>query len=80
MPSHGGRATPGPTVQSPVWGPPAATVHSRTAFFETLGDRRNSARSYATAAAALAARLVEDLDFALRGCPSGPSRAREWPP
>lgn len=35
-----------------VWGPPAATVHSRTAkVFETLGDRRNSARSYATAAA-----------------------------
>ncbi|MGW2866454.1 hypothetical protein [Streptomyces sp. NPDC001205] len=35
-----------------VWGPPAATVHSRTAkVFETLGDRPNSARSYATAAA-----------------------------
>ncbi|WP_328689946.1 hypothetical protein OHA74_12550 [Streptomyces phaeochromogenes] len=35
-----------------VWGPPAATVHSRTAkVFETLGDRGNSARSYATAAA-----------------------------
>ncbi|MFB7091169.1 hypothetical protein [Streptomyces sp. NPDC056296] len=35
-----------------VWGPPAATVHSRTAkVFETLGDRPNAARSYATAAA-----------------------------
>jgi hypothetical protein len=35
-----------------VWGPPAATVHSRTAkVFETLGDCGNSARSYATAAA-----------------------------
>jgi len=35
-----------------VWGPPAATVHSRTAkVFETLGDRRNAARQYATAAA-----------------------------
>ncbi|MCZ1005436.1 hypothetical protein O1L68_00135 [Streptomyces lydicus] len=35
-----------------VWGPPAATVHSRTAkVFETLGDRQNVARSYATAAA-----------------------------
>lgn len=35
-----------------VWGPPTATVHSRTAkVFETLGDRGNSARSYATAAA-----------------------------
>ncbi|MHC0430937.1 hypothetical protein ACX6XY_12205 [Streptomyces sp. O3] len=35
-----------------AWGPPAATVHSRTAkVFETLGDRPNSARSYATAAA-----------------------------
>ncbi|MFD3441645.1 hypothetical protein ACFWU3_29550 [Streptomyces sp. NPDC058685] len=35
-----------------VWGPPAATVHSRTAkVFETLGDRGNSARSYATATA-----------------------------
>ncbi|MFF1691711.1 hypothetical protein [Streptomyces sp. NPDC058254] len=35
-----------------VWGPPAATVHSRSAkVFETLGDRPNSARSYATAAA-----------------------------
>ncbi|MFD7169024.1 hypothetical protein [Streptomyces violascens] len=35
-----------------VWGPPAATVHSRTAkVFETLGDCPNSAGSYATAAA-----------------------------
>ncbi|MBU3865381.1 hypothetical protein KN815_15270 [Streptomyces sp. 4503] len=35
-----------------VWGPPAATVHSRTAkVFETLGDRTNAARQYATAAA-----------------------------
>ncbi|MGV9337455.1 hypothetical protein [Streptomyces sp. NPDC003688] len=35
-----------------VWGPPAATVHSRTAkVFETLGDRHNAARQYATAAA-----------------------------
>ncbi|MCX5205920.1 hypothetical protein OG897_31390 [Streptomyces sp. NBC_00237] len=35
-----------------VWGPPAATVHSRSAkVFETLGDPGNSARSYATAAA-----------------------------
>ncbi|GHI10320.1 hypothetical protein AQI88_41915 [Streptomyces cellostaticus] len=35
-----------------VWGPPAATVHSRTAkVFETLGDRPNAARQYATAAA-----------------------------
>ncbi|MFI5987574.1 hypothetical protein ACIBEA_42770 [Streptomyces sp. NPDC051555] len=35
-----------------VWGPPAATVHSRSAkVFETLGDRPNSSRSYATAAA-----------------------------
>ncbi len=35
-----------------VWGPPAATVHSRTAkTFETLGDRPNAARQYATAAA-----------------------------
>ncbi|WP_327591596.1 hypothetical protein [Streptomyces chartreusis] len=35
-----------------VWGPPAATVHSRSAkVFETLGDRGNSARSYATAVA-----------------------------
>ncbi|UQA97486.1 hypothetical protein [Streptomyces halobius] len=35
-----------------VWGPPAATVHSRTAkVFETLGDRRNAARQYAIAAA-----------------------------
>ncbi|WNI15324.1 hypothetical protein [Actinacidiphila sp. ITFR-21] len=35
-----------------VWGPPAATVHSRTAkVFEALGDRGNSARSYAAAAA-----------------------------
>jgi hypothetical protein len=35
-----------------VWGPPAATVHSRTAkVFETLGDRRNAARQYATPAA-----------------------------
>ncbi|MFI8930593.1 hypothetical protein ACIG3E_23300 [Streptomyces sp. NPDC053474] len=35
-----------------VWGPPTATVHSRTAkVFETLGDRRNAARQYATAAA-----------------------------
>ncbi|RCG26366.1 hypothetical protein DTL70_07210 [Streptomyces diacarni] len=35
-----------------VWGPPAATVHSRTAkVFETLGDRSNAARQYATAAA-----------------------------
>lgn len=35
-----------------VWGPPAATVHSRTAkVFETLDDRRNAARQYATAAA-----------------------------
>ncbi|WP_206312861.1 hypothetical protein [Streptomyces sp. 196(2019)] len=34
-----------------VWGPPAATVHSRTAMvFETLGDRPNAAQ-YATAAA-----------------------------
>ncbi|WJV44519.1 hypothetical protein [Streptomyces flavofungini] len=32
--------------------PPAATVHSRTAkVFETLGDRANSARSYAAATA-----------------------------
>ncbi|MGW3202049.1 hypothetical protein ACWDBD_47620 [Streptomyces sp. NPDC001118] len=35
-----------------VWGPPAATVHSRTAkVFETLGDRPNAARQYARAAA-----------------------------
>ncbi|WP_127452968.1 hypothetical protein [Streptomyces sp. B29(2018)] len=35
-----------------VWGPPAATVHSRTAkVFETLGDRPNAAHQYATAAA-----------------------------
>jgi hypothetical protein len=35
-----------------AWGPPAATVHSRTAkVFETLGDRRSAARQYATAAA-----------------------------
>ncbi|WP_327324280.1 hypothetical protein OG735_18415 [Streptomyces sp. NBC_01210] len=35
-----------------VWGPPAATVYSRTAkVFETLGDRHNAARQYATAAA-----------------------------
>ncbi|MBT2510038.1 hypothetical protein J7I98_30115 [Streptomyces sp. ISL-98] len=35
-----------------VWVPPAATVHSRTAkVFETLGDRKNAARQYATAAA-----------------------------
>ncbi|WP_329612602.1 hypothetical protein OG244_04220 [Streptomyces brevispora] len=35
-----------------VWGPPAATVHSRSAkVFEALGDRPNSARSYATAGA-----------------------------
>ncbi|MEU0309129.1 hypothetical protein [Streptomyces cyaneofuscatus] len=35
-----------------VWGPPAATVHSRTAkVFETLGDRPNAAHHYATAAA-----------------------------
>ncbi len=35
-----------------AWGPPAATVHSRTAkVFDTLGDRGNSAHSYATAAA-----------------------------
>ncbi|MEV4442849.1 hypothetical protein AB0K09_28315 [Streptomyces sp. NPDC049577] len=35
-----------------AWGPPAATVHSRTAkVFETLGDRPNAAKEYATAAA-----------------------------
>ncbi|WP_274919422.1 hypothetical protein [Streptomyces sp. WZ-12] len=35
-----------------VWGPPPGTVHSRTAkVFETLGDRRNAAHQYATAAA-----------------------------
>ncbi|MFC8728227.1 hypothetical protein [Streptomyces bacillaris] len=35
-----------------VWGPPAATVHSRTAkVFETLGDHPNAAHNYATAAA-----------------------------
>jgi hypothetical protein len=35
-----------------AWGPPVATVHSRTAkVFEALGDHPNSARSYATAAA-----------------------------
>lgn len=35
-----------------AWGPPAATVHSRTAkVFETLGDRPNAAHQYATAAA-----------------------------
>jgi len=35
-----------------VWGPPTATVHSRTAkVFETLGDRPNAAHRYATAAA-----------------------------
>jgi hypothetical protein len=35
-----------------AWGPPAATVHSRTAkVFEALGDRPNAARHYATAAA-----------------------------
>ncbi|MGW5115923.1 hypothetical protein ACWEQ8_10820 [Streptomyces noursei] len=35
-----------------VWGPHAATVHSRSAkVFETLGDQSSSARSYATAAA-----------------------------
>lgn len=34
-----------------VWGPPAATVYSRTAkVFETLGDRPNAAHQYATAA------------------------------
>ncbi|MFF2026703.1 hypothetical protein ACFVW2_33560 [Streptomyces sp. NPDC058171] len=33
------------------WGPPAATVHSRTAkVFETLGDRRRAAAMYGTAA------------------------------
>ncbi|MFI0743082.1 hypothetical protein ACH4PU_34165 [Streptomyces sp. NPDC021100] len=35
-----------------AWGPPAATVHSRTAkVFETVGDRPNAAKEYATAAA-----------------------------
>lgn len=34
------------------WGPPAATVHSRTAkVFETLGDRRRAAAMYGAAAA-----------------------------
>ncbi|MGW2324727.1 hypothetical protein ACWC5C_03050 [Streptomyces sp. NPDC001700] len=34
------------------WGPPAATVHSRTAkVFETLGDQRRAAAMYGTAAA-----------------------------
>ncbi|MEV7282415.1 hypothetical protein [Streptomyces sp. NPDC093111] len=33
------------------WGPPAATIHSRTAkVFETLGDRRRAAAMYGTAA------------------------------
>ncbi|MFC9700036.1 hypothetical protein ACFTWD_04975 [Streptomyces sp. NPDC056943] len=45
---------PGTRCRSGIWcrGPPAATIHSRTAkLFESLGDRLNSARQYATAAA-----------------------------
>ncbi|WP_180930587.1 hypothetical protein [Streptomyces sp. AJS327] len=35
-----------------VWGPPTATVHSRTAkVFETIGDRPNAGRQYALATA-----------------------------